>query len=188
FRKVPFLFTMDPGVNALVYYSMTLSRLGYPEQGTARALEAVDLAREIAHPFSLAFAIMQLGWLYESQRRWELAERTSAAALAAEQGDVAEARALIDRAIAEIERTDERLHEVEARRVRGELWAHGPGADDRLAMASLRQAIDVARSSGARLDGLRAATSLARLYARRGERDESRSLLAPLEAWFTEGP
>jgi predicted ATPase len=35
--------------------------------------------------------------------------------------------------------------------------------------------------------GLRAATSLARLWAEQGRRAESHDLLAPIYAWFTEG-
>jgi len=34
---------------------------------------------------------------------------------------------------------------------------------------------------------LRAATSLARLWQRQGQRAAARALLAPLSAWFTEG-
>ena len=34
---------------------------------------------------------------------------------------------------------------------------------------------------------LRASTSLARLWAERGKRDEARELLAPIYRWFIEG-
>jgi predicted ATPase len=34
---------------------------------------------------------------------------------------------------------------------------------------------------------LRAATSLARLWAQQGKRTQARDLLAPVYAWFTEG-
>ena len=47
--------------------------------------------------------------------------------------------------------------------------------------------LDVARHQGAKSFELRAATSLARLWADRGERDRARDLLAPVHAWFTEG-
>jgi len=45
----------------------------------------------------------------------------------------------------------------------------------------------LAREMGAKLQGLRAATSLARQLAHRGAAAEGRALLAPLYAAFTEG-
>jgi predicted ATPase len=45
----------------------------------------------------------------------------------------------------------------------------------------------VAQTQGAKLWELRAATSLARLWAEQGKRAEARNLLAPVYGWFTEG-
>ena len=45
----------------------------------------------------------------------------------------------------------------------------------------------VAQAQGAKLWEIRAATSLARLWAERGERTQARDLLAPVYGWFTEG-
>jgi predicted ATPase len=45
----------------------------------------------------------------------------------------------------------------------------------------------VAQTQGAKLWELRAATSLARLWAEQGRRAESHDLLAPVYGWFTEG-
>ena len=53
--------------------------------------------------------------------------------------------------------------------------------------ASLRIAIDVARSQGAKGSELRAATSLARLWRDQGKAQQARELLAPVYGWFTEG-
>jgi predicted ATPase len=47
--------------------------------------------------------------------------------------------------------------------------------------------LEVARAKEARSLELRAATSLARLWAERGRRAEARDLLAPVYGWFTEG-
>ena len=45
----------------------------------------------------------------------------------------------------------------------------------------------MAREQGADWWKLRAATSLARLWAERGKRAQARDLLAPVYGWFTEG-
>ena len=50
-----------------------------------------------------------------------------------------------------------------------------------------RAAIEIARTQGARTKELEATTSLARLLARQGRRDQARSMLAEIYGWFTEG-
>ena len=60
-------------------------------------------------------------------------------------------------------------------------------ASSRDAEASYLRSLDIARSQEARLAELRAATSLARLWAGQGERQRAVDLLAPVHAWFTEG-
>jgi predicted ATPase len=52
---------------------------------------------------------------------------------------------------------------------------------------SFRTALVIAREQGTRGYELRAATSLARLWADQGRQGEARELLAPLYSWFTEG-
>jgi predicted ATPase len=51
----------------------------------------------------------------------------------------------------------------------------------------LRRAIDVARRQSALSWELRAATSLASLWASQGREDDAQSLLSPVYARFTEG-
>ena len=50
-----------------------------------------------------------------------------------------------------------------------------------------RTAIEIARRQSARSAELRATTSLARLLAKQGRRDEARTMLAEIYGWFTEG-
>ena len=50
-----------------------------------------------------------------------------------------------------------------------------------------RTAIEIARGQSARSEELRATTSLARLLATQGRRDEARAMLAEIYGWFTEG-
>ncbi|HEX3210815.1 MAG TPA: hypothetical protein VHQ91_15605, partial [Geminicoccaceae bacterium] len=55
------------------------------------------------------------------------------------------------------------------------------------AAAWLQRAIDTARSQEAKSLELRAATSLAQLWAGHGKRAQAHDLLAPVYGWFTEG-
>ena len=53
--------------------------------------------------------------------------------------------------------------------------------------ACFRRAIAIARRQSAKSWELRAATSLARLLAEQGKREEARAVLAEIYGWFTEG-
>jgi predicted ATPase len=56
-RAAVFLYGDDSGVICHSLAAWTLWILGYPDQGLARSQEAVTLAQQIAHPFSLAYAL-----------------------------------------------------------------------------------------------------------------------------------
>jgi predicted ATPase len=99
----------------------------------------------------------------------------------------AEALRVLDEALARVNRLEERWFEAELHRLKGEaLLALSP---ERAAEAEAchNQALAVARDQGARLWELRAAMSLARLWATQGRRREGHDLLAPVYGWFTEG-
>jgi tetratricopeptide (TPR) repeat protein len=87
-----------------------------------------------------------------------------------------------------VEETGERMEEAEVHRWRGEilLALRGRQAWPEARECFLR-ALDVARGQAARWFELRAATSLARLDASRGQPGEGRVALAAALAWFTEG-
>jgi class 3 adenylate cyclase/predicted ATPase len=55
-RDPTFRMGQDPGVSCRVHAARTLWLLGYPEQALARLHEALALAHELAHPYSLAWA------------------------------------------------------------------------------------------------------------------------------------
>ena len=73
----------------------------------------------------------------------------------------------------------------EAYRVRGEIRLKQ--GDRSLAEADFREAIALAQKMSAKAWELRATTSLARLLATQGRRDEARAMLADIYGWFTEG-
>lgn len=82
-----------------------------------------------------------------------------------------------------VDDSDERFVEAEVHRVIGDLLRAGNGP----AESSYLKALEVARAQGARSFELRAANSLAHLWAGQGRCDEARDLLAPIHGWFTEG-
>ena len=59
--------------------------------------------------------------------------------------------------------------------------------DRRHGEACFLQALDIARQQSAKAWELRAAVSLARVWAEDGERKRAHALLAPVHDWFTEG-
>jgi predicted ATPase len=79
----------------------------------------------------------------------------------------------------------ERWFEAELHRLQGELGS--AGGDRAMAEACFIDAMTVARAQSAKLWELRAATSLAGLWAEQSRRAEARELLAPVYNWFTEG-
>jgi class 3 adenylate cyclase/predicted ATPase len=58
----------DPKVNCLSYASWTLCYLGYPDQARQRIDEALTVAKELSHPFSLAFALNCVAVLHQRLR------------------------------------------------------------------------------------------------------------------------
>ncbi len=83
-----YLYGQDPGVVCRHYAAVTLWYLGYPDQALQRSHEALTLAQELAHPHSLAFALIFAAWVHHFRREWPLTQERAEAtiALAAEQG------------------------------------------------------------------------------------------------------
>jgi predicted ATPase len=93
----------------------------------------------------------------------------------------------VEQAIRTVEENDERLYESEAYRIKGELLLLKRVPDFSGADACFRQAIDIALRQQAKAWELRAATSLGRLLRQRGDAIATRSVLAPVYGFFTEG-
>jgi len=77
-----------PAVQCLTYEAYTLWLLGYPHQALQRSHEALALAQELSHPFSLAVALHFAALLHNSRREWQAAQERAEAlvALSTEQG------------------------------------------------------------------------------------------------------
>jgi len=80
--------TFTHGVVCHSFAAWTLWSPGYPAQGLARSQEAVTLAQQRAHPFSLAFALSLTAQFHQSRREERLTQERAevALSLAKEQG------------------------------------------------------------------------------------------------------
>jgi predicted ATPase len=67
-RASAFLYGADAGVTCHSYAAWTLWHLGSPDQGLTRSQEAVMLAQEIAHPYSLSFALRGATMFHQLRR------------------------------------------------------------------------------------------------------------------------
>src|SRR5215475_16177948 len=100
-------------------------------------------------------------------------------------GDLQEGQNCLAEAAQLIETTHERSSEVELHRLRGDMMnARG---DQAAAEQNYHLALAVAERQSAKTFGLRAATSLARLWRDQGKCAEALDLLALGYGWFTEG-
>jgi predicted ATPase len=81
----------------------------------------------------------------------------------------------------------EREREAEIYRIKGELLLKRNASNAEEARSCFQRAIETARKQNAKSWELRATTSLARLLASQGRREEARAMLAEIYDWFTEG-
>jgi adenylate cyclase len=102
-------------------------------------------------------------------------------------GQLEEASRMLVDALDAIEGGGQRYYEAETYRFKGELHLREANSDVEQAVACFQRAVDVARRQQAKSWELRAAMSLARLWADHGRRADAHDLLAPVYGWFTEG-
>jgi predicted ATPase len=117
------------GVSCRRDVALTLWYLGYPEQARQRSDEAITLAQELAHPYSLAYALYFAAMLHGLRREAPAAQ--------------AQAEALMVLA---------RQQEFPSRLVRGTVlrgWALAAQGQSTEGIAQMRQGMDAHRSMGA---------------------------------------
>jgi class 3 adenylate cyclase/predicted ATPase len=87
-RAAAFHYGENAGVVCHSFAAWTLWLLGYPEQGLTRTAEAVTLIRQIAHPYSLGFALCSATGFHQFRREVRTVQEHAAAAmrLATDQG------------------------------------------------------------------------------------------------------
>ncbi len=197
-------------VSALTFSAYVFAYRREPDRLLERLAEADQLAREqgltfiheVSVPQARGVAAMQnqqpaeaIALLRQGIERWtktggnvRIPLLKSALAIAVElEGNTSTALKLVDECVEQIERPSgqERLWLAEVLRCKG--WILMRAGRDQEAEAILRASIDCARQQQARSWELRSSTTLATLLLSRGQRDEARSLLTPICAWFTEG-
>lgn len=105
----------------------------------------------------------------------------------AELGRFAEAWQHITEALSAMETTGEAWCASDVHRTAGEIALLEPAPEVAKAEMHLHRALEIARAQQAKSWELRAATSLAKLWCDRGDRERARELLVPVYDWFTEG-
>jgi predicted ATPase len=83
-----FRYGNDPGVCCRSFAALALWVLGYPGQALQRSEEALEWAQELAHPFSLAFALSYVAYVHQFRREGALTQARAEVTitLATEQG------------------------------------------------------------------------------------------------------
>ncbi|MBI3797530.1 MAG: hypothetical protein HY268_11275 [Deltaproteobacteria bacterium] len=71
----------DPGVGDLSMMALALWQLGYPDQGLKRVHEALTLAQELSHPYSLAGALSFAAQFHQFRQEGQAAREQAEAAL-----------------------------------------------------------------------------------------------------------
>ncbi len=146
---------------------------GWMRSQQGNAIEGAEEAHEGVH--SIVDAGMQM------RRPYYLALVAECYVLA---GRFAEARSVLDQALAIVAKTDEHWSEAELLRQIGEIEAR---EDSAAAETRFQQALTIAQRQDAKSWELRSATSLAHLWHGQGKSDDARILLQPIYDWFTEG-
>jgi predicted ATPase len=75
------LYGQDEGVACLSYVALALWCLGYPDQALKRIHEALTLAQELSHPFSLVYALSSAAHLHLYRREGQVTQERVEAAM-----------------------------------------------------------------------------------------------------------
>ncbi len=195
--------------NALFFAGVVHLRRGELDRTRERIGELVNLAEQLGFPFWLGLGRFFRGWARVESGEGEagIAEMQQAmvelARIGAGLGAPAilfalaeglrkvgrhdDALGALGLGVARAEGQGEHYFDAELHRLRAEILLDMDGNAAEEAEALFGQSLEIARRQEAKGFELRAATSLARLWQRQGKRDAARALLAPLNAWFTEG-
>jgi tetratricopeptide (TPR) repeat protein len=177
----------DPELSCWAYLALLLWFQGYPEQAIQRCQEVLTLAREVAHPHSLAFVLVYLGWPRYLTMLAETYGRS---------GQVAAGLAAVAEALEAGQTSGVAYYTAELYRLQGELLLRSAppstarrhyhtASETAQAEACWQQALTIARQQQARSWELRAAMNLARLWQQQGKQADARA--AGTALWLVHG-
>ncbi len=176
-----------------------------PDRTRERADETIELAERLGFPLYVGTATGVRGWarggpdgVAEIQQGMAIVAQTGmgvgAPQFLALLGEATwrvrrhdDALGALGFGVAESQRMGQHYYDAELHRLRGEILLDQDKGEAQEAETLFRHALEVARSQEARSFELRAATSLARLLASRGRKDEAGAILAPVRDGFREG-
>ena len=194
---------------ALSRGSMRLADAGDYEEALDMSRRCIELCDAQSLPYWKGWAmvgegaaLLGLGQPERAQAR--LAEAAARLAITGTRMDIGYLRAWRAIALAELGRYDEARREADQGRdqclqsgqqpalprlayARGAVELLDHGADESAAEQWFGTALAEAHARGLRMDELRAATALARLWQQQGKPQAARELLVPIYGWFTEG-
>jgi predicted ATPase len=78
-RSHTLLYGQDPGATSLYWGALALWYLGYPDQALQMGQQAVTLAQELSHPYSLAYALEGMAELHQFRREARLTQEQAEA-------------------------------------------------------------------------------------------------------------
>jgi DNA-binding winged helix-turn-helix (wHTH) protein/tetratricopeptide (TPR) repeat protein len=150
-------FVFDPGVDSRCALTEILYLLGYPDQALRRSQEALALARELAHPFSLAAALGRAARIHRLRGAQHDAQALQEASLALsrEQG----------------------FTQGAAQELVWQGWDLVTQGHAEAGIAQMRQGIATVQSTGAALERPWLLLALARAYGRAGRAHEGLAVL-----------
>jgi predicted ATPase/class 3 adenylate cyclase len=151
----------------MAYRGLSLTAVGQAPEGLSLLTQGLAAIRATGAVANTPIALM---WLAEAY---------------AMLGQLVEGLDRLAEAAQIIETSEERLHEAELHRFRGDLLS--AAGDSSAAERDYHQALEIAKRQSAKLLELRASISLARFWCKQGKRGEARDLLGSIYNWFAEG-
>jgi len=157
-RTHALLYGQDPDMGCRVFAAHVLWMLGYPDQALQRSQEALTLAHELSHPFSLAFALNFAVRLHGLRREWPAAQERAEAliAMVREQGFA---------------------HWLASGRMQWG-WTLASQGQGEAGITQIRQGLAAHRATGAKLGEPYALVWLAEAYGAGGQPEEGLRVLA----------
>src|SRR5262249_30175964 len=169
-RAHEFLYGIEPGVFGLIYASVVLWHLGYPDQALQKGAAACTLAQELSYPYSLGAARSYAAMSHQLRRERALTQEWAEAGITlarehgfplvlgqgtilqgwalAEQGQRAEGISQIRQGLATYQAIESGMHQSYYLALLAEAYGKAGQAEEGL--ATLAEALEVVDNSGER--------------------------------------